>query len=198
MRNAVLGFWVVALVAAVVLPGCGTVRVTTPARTATEQALVSTAADRAVRAAKLDGCAGKAVFVDMSLCEAIDKGYVERRLHKAVLDSGGSLAADAKGAAVVLQVASGALSTDDRSYLFGIPSIPLPIPTAGETLVLPELAIFKLERHRGKAKLLLNAVDPKTNQTVWSVPISYGRSHQAYLWVLTTGPYGWGDAWEEK
>jgi hypothetical protein len=196
MQKALLGLCLTAAVAAIALPGCGTVRATTPARTATEQALISTAADRAVSVLKLDACNNKMVFVDMSKCEAIDKGYLERRLHKAVLDHGGALAADAKGADLVLQVASGALSTNDRSYLFGIPAVPLPIPTAGQTLSLPELALFKLDRRRGKAKLLLNAVDPKTNKSVFTMPISYGDAHQAYMWVLLTGPYSWGDLWQ--
>ena len=80
------------------------------------------------------------------------------------------------------------MSVDKHDYLVGIPSIPLPIPQVG-TIETPTLAIFRIIRYRGKAKLLFNAVDAKTNQSAITIPICYGRAKTSDWWLFLTGPY---------
>ena len=185
---------VVAL-AAVFLAGCGTVRETYPGRTATEQLLISTAADRAIDNLALAEVNGKKIFLDVSKLESNqgnDKHYVIERLSKAVLDNGGALVAKAEDSQVVLEVASGALSIDRRDFAFGIPSVPIPIPQVG-TASTPEVNLFKIVFNHGKAKFLINAVDPTTRVKLWEVPIVYGKSRCNFWWLLLTGPYKWND-----
>jgi len=186
---------VVLTVVCMVLAGCGTLRETLPGRSATEQLLISVAADRAMDQLPGEPWAGQAVFIDLANLEAYDKPYVIQVIRDRVLQGGGRLAADAAGATRVLQVASGALSIDKCDYLFGIPAIPLPIPTAGQTVQFPEVPFVKVATMRGKAKMLFDVVDPKTNAKVAGVevPMCYGRSKFTALWVLFTGPYTWGD-----
>ncbi len=193
MRNKSWVVWI-GLGLAVVLPGCGTARETVTERTATEQALISSAADRAINEAALDGCAARKIFIDAANLEAVDKPYVVGRLQKAVLDKGGILA-EAKDADVVLHIASGALATDESGFLFGVPALPIPIPGAG-IFETPELSLFKIRHRSGRAKLLINAVDAKTQARLWESPITQGESKQTNLWLLMTGPYGWGNAWD--
>ena len=53
-----------AVLAFLVVVGCGFVRESYPARTATEQLLISTAADRAIGELSVADCKGKKVFID--------------------------------------------------------------------------------------------------------------------------------------
>ena len=175
--------------AAALLSGCGTVRETLPARSAMEQLVLSTAADRAIEMMPTDQLNGKRVFLDTSNLESYDKPYVVQRIEKAVLDHGGLLAGSREDADIALEVASGGVSMNRRDYLLGIPSIPLPIPFAGEPLALPELPLFKVTFYRGKAKLLFTAVDPATGGQLFEIPMCYGKSLDSYWWVLLFGPF---------
>ena len=172
--------------------GCGTVRETLPGRSATEQFLISTAADRAVDGLQLTPCEGKAVFIDPANLDAFDKPYVLQRMRDGVLANGGRVVGKAEEAEVVLQIASGALSVNRRDYMVGLPSVPMPIPNVG-TVQSPELALFKIVLSKGRAKLLVSAVDPKTGGRLWPVPTGYGLARTNFWWLLLTGPYKWTD-----
>ena len=183
----------ISLLAAGLLTGCGTVFQTLPARSATEQLLISTAADRALAGLPADLLKDKAVLVDMKNLDCYDKPYVLDRIAYEIVAKGGKRVEAADQTDIVLSLASGALSIDKIDYLFGIPAIPLPIPTVGTPLCLPEIALFKLIKMDGKAKLLVSAVDPKTKLQAYKSELYYGRSEQRYMWLLFTGPYKWGD-----
>ena len=121
---------------------------------------------------------------------------IQRIAHE-VLSAGGIVEADAKNAEIILRVASGALSIDRREFLVGIPGIPLPIPSVG-TFQTPELALFKIILNRGKAKLLFDVVDPKTNAQLWAVPTCYGLTRTDFVYVLFTGPWKSSDVPESR
>ena len=72
-RNAAL------CVLAVLLAGCTTQRNSQPVRTATEQLLISAAADRAATQLSLSIPAGTRVFVDPQYFQGYDDGYAHRR-----------------------------------------------------------------------------------------------------------------------
>ena len=180
----------------VYLAGCGTVRETLPPRSAMEQLLISTAADRAVEMMPEEPFTGKGVFVDVSNLECYDKPYVLQRIKEAVAENGGRLVQSPKDADVVLEVASGGLSVNRREYLLGIPELPLMIPGAGGVKT-PELAIFKVVSYKGKAKLLFSALSPTTRSQLAEVPVCYGKSSDSFWWFLFVGPFERSDLPEE-
>jgi hypothetical protein len=175
------------------LAGCSSSRDTFPPRSATEQLLLSTAADRAVERLQVHWMRGKAIYVDDSHLEAYDKPYVVERVRKEVLKNGGRLVEDRAQAAVVLQVASGALSVDTGDFLIGLPQITIPIPFGGQGLTLPEVAIFKIQSRVGKAKLLFNALDATTGAQVAPLPLAYGTAMRRFWWLLMAGPFDASD-----
>lgn len=146
----------VAVLIATQVTGCSSVRKTTPKRTATEQILLSKAVDRAVRRLQISLPPKTAVFIDASRFEAYDRGYAVGAIRDRFLVAG-ARAVDARDKAeVVVEIRSGALSTDESDALIGIPAYSLPIPLAGD-LQTPELALLKQNRRRGVAKIAFTA-----------------------------------------
>jgi hypothetical protein len=168
------------------LTGCGTVRETLPDRSAMEQLLISTAADRAIEEMPVSKLDGRKVFLDASNLDCYDKPYVVQRVREAMLSGGCTLVDDAEEADLVLRPASGGLSINKRDYLLGVPSIP--IPTPGGAAKTPEIPIFKALYYLGRAKLIFTLVDPQTDRQVAKMPVCYGKSRDAYFWILLFGP----------
>ncbi len=179
----------VPLLLVVTLVGCSSFRDTYPPRSAAEQVLLSTAADRAIEHLPGRWMRGKAFYVDDSRLEAYDKAYVVQRVREAVLEAGGRLVGDRQDAAVVLEVASGGLSIDTGGFLLGLPQITIPVPFGAQGVTLPELALFKIESRVGKAKLLFSAVDAATGERLAPVPVTYGRATRRFWWFFFVGPF---------
>ena len=146
-----------------VLVGCGKHRTSDTGRTAVEQLLLSTAADRAVVQLEMQSLQGKWVYLDASNFDAVDKAYVVDLIRDTIGVVGGQLAAERTDAEVVVEIRSGALGTERSDYLIGIPAIPVPIPLAG-TLVTPELAFYKQDTQRAIAKFALHGTDRESGQ----------------------------------
>ncbi|MCG5239884.1 DUF6655 family protein [Azospirillum doebereinerae] len=163
------------------LAGCSSSQVTTPARTATEQLLISTAADKAAeRLAETLSVTGS-VYVDSSSVEGYDNKYAISAIRDALLRRGARLSArDAADTVVELRV--GALSVDSENSLVGIPSITMPLPMANNAST-PEISLFKKELTQGVAKVAGTAYDRKTGALVASSGPQYGFSNKAE-WVL--------------
>ncbi len=171
---------------------CGTVRETLPARSATEQLMISTAADRAIAKLPADVVEGKNVFIEVKNLDGYDKPYVIERLRKEVSDKKGLLAPAADKADVVFEVASGALSVDKVNFLFGMPELPLPIPSA-ETFKIPEIPIIKRMKYHSHAKILITVIDPKTNKSIVALDPFYGKVKDVYWWFFFIGPFRFTD-----
>jgi len=175
------------------MSGCGSFRETFPARSGIEQMLISTAMDRAVEKMPTAWMDGASVFVDDANLDAYDSPYLRQLLRQSVLANGGTLADSRDDASMVLEVASGGVSVDKGNWMFGLPKIPLPIPFAGETLVIPEAPLFRLDSYVGKAKLLFTPVDAATKAQVREIPVCYGRSRHRFWWILLFGPFTTSD-----
>lgn len=179
--------------ACLILTGCGTVHVTLPERSATEQYLLSTAVDRALRRqTALDRLRDRRVFVDTSYIQAYDREYVMLALRGAVLRGGGRLTDDRYDADVIVEVASGALSIDHAAWLLGIPALTIPIPLVGPVQT-PELALLKTERQKGKAKINLLAYSAETREPVIGGSIALGSADYNSWWFLFLGPFNFTD-----
>jgi hypothetical protein len=145
------------------LTGCYSSRQTDPPRTATEQLLISTAADHAVRDLDTDWIKGKKTFVEEKYFEAYDKGYVISSIRQHLAESGALLMPAADKAEVIVEIRSGALSINTSSMLIGIPTVTIPVPFSGP-MQTPEIAFYKKDKENSIGKLALFAYMRETGE----------------------------------
>ena len=163
--------------------GCIQLRQTDPARTATEQLLLSTAADRAIGNASLSEFAHKKVFLDTAYFDSYDSKYALGAIRDALSRGGAILVSDAKDSEVTIEARSGALSTDDKSFLLGVPATGLPIPLAG-AVSIPELALYKSQKQLSIAKFALLAYSTQSREHLFSSGPMVGRAYDRYFKIV--------------
>ena len=168
-------------VAVFALIGCTTERSSSPTRTATEQLLISTAADRAARNLALQMPRGKKLYIDTSNFDGTDGKYAISAIKAELLRRGGRLVLDRDQADAIVEVSSGALSIDESSAIVGIPEFSIPIPAAGN-LTFPEIALFKKQERQGVAKFAAFGYDARTGALLAAAQPDYGYSHTTQ-WV---------------
>jgi hypothetical protein len=183
------------LVAAGVLAGCATQRVTNPEKTATEQFLLSKAVTEAVAPLSFDVLHGRRVYIDDRFFGAPEKALALGELRAKLLLSGVQVAPEAKDAEIVLEVRSGGIGIDRYDSIIGIPSIGAPsaatsaatsIPTIG--IVTPELAIVKETKQISYASIAYVAYWANTGEVVASSGPSLGKAWRDDWWILNFGP----------
>jgi hypothetical protein len=166
---------------ALALCGCTTERETSPDRTATEQLLISTAAERAATKLALEMPAGSKIFVDATNFDGVDAKYAVAAIRAHLLEHGCLLMDDKGKAENIVEIRAGALSMDENSLLVGIPQMTLPIPLAGQ-LGTPEIALFKRERHQGLAKFAAVGYSVADGKMIASAGPEYGETYETH-WV---------------
>ncbi len=170
--------------AALFCAGCTTQGTSAPARTATEQLLLSTAGDRALTKASVSFLNGQRVYVDFTYFDSYDAKYAEGDIRDALSRAGALLAPDTKTADIIVEARAGAYSVNTNSTFFGIPSIPLPIPTTSATPITPQVAFYqKLEQH-SYAKIALLAYSNKTRAHIYSSGSLDGQAYDTYRSLL--------------
>lgn len=158
------------------LAGCSSMRESEPGRTATEQLLFSTAAERAADKLAFNIAEGTKVFVDAAYVEGTDSKYLISTLRDRVLRRGGDLVAKREEAEIVVEPRVGAISVDRKKTLFGIPDFGIPIPLAGE-VTTPEIALFKRDTQQGVIKIATTHYNARTGMLIQSLDPVYGFSH---------------------
>ncbi|HVO03930.1 MAG TPA: DUF6655 family protein [Candidatus Cybelea sp.] len=158
------------------LAGCSLDRTTDPQRTATEELLISTAADRAAENMALDLGPTRKAFLDATNFEGLDSKYAIGAIRSSLLKHGTHFVQDKKDADTIVEIRSGALGIDKDGTLVGIPSFNLPIPLAGQ-LQTPEIAFYKFEEQQGIAKFGATAYDAKDGHFIAESTPPLGRSH---------------------
>src|SRR5271155_4705962 len=136
--------------------GCAINNTTNPVRSATEQLLLSTAADHALQSANLKVFENRTVFLDTNYFDSYDSKYALGTIRDALSRAGAILEDSATNSDIIVEVRSGALSIDNSSFLIGIPSIGAPIPLTG-AIQTPELAFYKSQKQHSVAKIALLA-----------------------------------------
>lgn len=186
--------FLIPLLCAVLLSGgCVTNKTTDPARSATEQLLLSTATDRALRSADLTAFANRKVFLDTAYFDSYDSKYVIGTIRDALSRAGALLEDSATNGDIIVEARSGALSTDDSETLFGIPSMGVPIPLAG-AVQIPELAFYKSQKQDSTAKIALLAFAKDSRAHVYSSGPLDGKSYDKHYkllfvsWIRTSIP----------
>jgi hypothetical protein len=171
--------------------GCVQTNMSAPPRSATEQLLLSTAVDRAVRGVDLATFAGKKVYLDTSYFDSYDSKNAIGTIRDALNSAGALLVAVATNSDYVIEARSGALSIDYTQTLLGMPSSGLPIPLAG-TLSIPEIDLFKIQRQLSIAKLALLAYARTGGEHYYSSGPMVGKSYFDYYKLL--GFISWGQS----
>jgi hypothetical protein len=156
---------------------CTTSVDTNPPRAATEQLLIATAADRAAARLPFAALKGSKVFVDTADFEGYDSKYAVGAIKNALLVQGARLAASRDDADAVVEIRAGALSTNRKQTLVGIPSFNIPIPLASG-FPFPEIAFYKEQTQEGVARFSVTSYDTKTGALIDSSQPRFGFSHK--------------------
>ncbi|HEV2694658.1 MAG TPA: DUF6655 family protein [Verrucomicrobiae bacterium] len=178
---------------------CTSNKNTETARSATEQLLLSTAADHALRSANLELFAHQKVFLDTSYFDSYDSKYVIGTIRDALSRAGAILEDNAAGSDIIVEARSGALAIDSSETLFGIPTFTAPVPLTG-TLQVPEIAFYKSSKEDSIAKIALLAYAKGSREHIYSSGSLDGASHdRAYrclfiAWIRTDLPEKTKDA----
>ena len=171
-----------AAAAALTVGGCMTPHVTDPPRSATEQLLISTAADLAMEQVDAKALAARTTFVDDSNLEGTGKAYVAAAV-RALVNAQGARLVDKKGKAdAVVAIRSGALSVGRSQFLLGVAKLMMPVPFGG-AVETPELALLKKVARSGIAKLGVHAYEQTTGKHLLSIGPVSGKAHYN-LWTI--------------
>jgi hypothetical protein len=165
------------------LTGCVTDRQTDTPRTATEELLISNAADRAAEAISKAMPPNEKMFLDTTDFDATDGKYAIGAVRDALLHRNDTLVDKKVDADLVVELRSGALATNDHEMLIGIPSLTLPIPLAG-AVSTPKVALYDDTTQLGVAKFAATGIDPKTGALVASSAPQFGVAHKSKYIVL--------------
>jgi len=179
--------------AGLLLTACTTERSSVPSRTATEQLLISTAADRAAADLSLSIPKGTRVFIDRQYFQGYDDGYALNAIRNQFLRQGLDVVDDRSHADAIVNVASGALSTDEKSLLIGIPALQVPALPVGTSVSVPEIALFKTAQDKGVAKFIATGYDAKSGKLIATSDPQYGFSHQTNHTILLFFSWESGD-----
>lgn len=188
-----IGLGCLGLAATVSLAGCTTTKNTVTPRSATEQLLLSTAADQALHDIGLEMFAGQKVFVDATEFDSYDSKYVVGTVRDALSRAGALLETSASDSDIIVEARSGALAINEMDTMFGIPAITLPMPLTGPVQT-PEIAFYKAEKLRAYAKFAILVRNGNTEAHVYSSGPLDGRSWDKHYraifisWTRTNVP----------
>lgn len=173
---------------ALLLAGCSTVRKTQPPRTATQELLLSTAADHAANKLHPAVPAGSKIYINTSDFKGgYGTKYAISRITSQLLSEEYDVVGKETKADYVAQIRSGSLSINKSSQLWiGVPSVTLPIPFAGPVKT-PELPFFKTEKQKGIAKFAVTLYNAKTGKLAANTGSVYGFSHRNHYVVMLVG-----------
>jgi hypothetical protein len=166
----------VGLVMAAGVSGCHSVKESTPRRTATEELLLSSAADNAIGTMNLFWLAGRRVFLEEQYFESYDKGYAVGLIRERLSVSGALLVNREDKADVIVEIRSGVLSMDSSGTLVGLPAMTVPIPLTGP-LQTPEIGFYTSKLSDSVAKVALFAYERDSGRYLRSAGPMEGRAH---------------------
>lgn len=179
--------------------GCGTTKWTDTSRTATEQLLISDAMDHAVSRIDFRAVAGKKVYLDSApLSGVTDSAYLVSLMRQHMLAQGCRLMEKRDEADYVAEVRAGAVGTDRREVVFGMPATNVPdvVPMPGVPSSIPEMTLAKKTEQRAVTKLAVFAYNRHTGRPVWQSGVVPVESKAKDVWLLGAGPFQRGAIYE--
>ena len=182
-------FLLVSAAAALICTACSTPSTTNTARDSVQEMLLSSVIERGVSSVDFESYAGKKVAMDYSnLAPQVDKEFLQAYIELHLARFGITVVKDAADADYTIKATSSVLATDMDKFLLGIPSLPIPIPWANLSIVIPEIPIIMRLKRSAWGRFFFNIVDAKTNAPVQVVD---GAKSEAYHnnWVVLFIPF---------
>jgi hypothetical protein len=178
--------WLVLLTA-----GCGTMRTSDTARTATEQLLIARSIDDSVSRLDFHLLAGKRIYFDAQYLDGItDKGYLISSLRQQMLAGGCLLQEDRAKATYVVEARAGSVGTDDNSMLIGVPQMSIPSVMPGVPgVMIPEIALAKKTNRRAVTKVAVFAYNRVSGEPIWQSGTLEAISRERNSWLCGAGPF---------
>ena len=187
--------------------GCATIRTTDPQHTATEQFLLSSAAQSAVDQVSADTLRDRIVYIDTTYLTtawqtAPELSFLTGQFRAKLLEGGARLADKREAAQIILELRSGGVGIDRLEFLLGIPSLALPSTVGGvastgtgstSPLLTPELSILKSTRQYSFASVAFVAYWADTGELLISSGPFVGKRYREDWWIFGTGPRTVGD-----
>lgn len=155
-----------ALASGFLLSGCATPVETRPSRTATEQLLVSHAAERAAKQLNLPIPAGSTVFLDTAAFRGEGADYAQSAIREGLVSRGAKLSPTREGADIIVEIRMGALSIDQISRVLGVPSLQVPISPQWTVVTIPELSLYSRNDRSGVAEFSAFAYERRTGKPI--------------------------------
>jgi hypothetical protein len=133
------------------LAGCSSRAVSNTPRTAVEQMLLSVAVDKALEKIDIPQIKNKTIYLDLKNVIGDGANYIKVASRARFAQMGAVLSDSETDVDFTAEIASGCYGTEFKSFIVGIPSIPMP----GSPVPLPEAAIYKKVEQTGIAKLII-------------------------------------------
>ncbi|MFN3514771.1 MAG: DUF6655 family protein [Phenylobacterium sp.] len=152
--------------ACLLLAACATATETHPSRTATEQLLISRAAERAAQQFALALDPDARVFVDTSTFRGEGADYASSAIREALLARGNRITLARSEADVIVELRLGALSIDKMQRVVGIPRLTLPVTQTLSTVTIPELSVYSRRDRTGVAEFSAFAYEAATGRPI--------------------------------
>lgn len=170
--------------------GCGTTKMSSTARTATEQLLLTNAWDDALHRVDFRSLTGVPVYLDTQYVNAIDQGWIISSIRQAMLEQGVLLKAKPEQAQWICEARVGVYGTNDDNWLFGVPQVSVPPTLTGmPTGTIPEIPLAKRNRQQGVAKLALFAYDKASGHIAWTSGTMLATSTAKDVYIGGMGPF---------
>jgi hypothetical protein len=174
--------------------GCATIRVTDPARTATEEFLENVATTMAVDKLSTAVLRDRKVYVETTFLSAStqpsnETQYLLGELRSKLLLNGVRLVDRREQAEIVMEVRSQGISIDRVEFLLGLPSSSIGgIFTGGIAATTPELALLKTTKQHGFASVAYIAYWTDSGEVVASSGPFVGYTIRDDWWFFGYGP----------
>jgi len=186
------------------LISCSATRVTTTEHTAVEQALLTYTTRKAFSSIDFRELEGKKVFIEsvelptytpsvvsnlQENLHQISTNYLKLILEQALLESGAMVLDQKDLADLSLKIIFHVASIDDSEFVLGLPSVPVPIATAGTSVQTPELSLFSSTTQKGKVRFSVYAKDIKTGRLAFVKKSKPSKKYYSRWSVLLI--FGW-------
>lgn len=169
----------IALALSIFLAGCATVRESYPSRTATEQLLISNAAEDAAVQLKIKVSKNRKCFLDTTNFDGVDAKYAVSAIRQKLLEQGIALMETREAADTIIEIRAGALSIDSKGRELTIPGLPF-------DRVLPVTSPITINKwtqktDEGVAKISAFAYDKKSGKLLSVAETVIGHSFRKVI-----------------